>query len=244
MMDPDFSSDIECPHCGATFSYELTHCPNCGMSIYLPEDEEESQASQTFARFIDSIRFPLGVLAGWLVTIVLSLSLYLPIRFAFTAPQPGVVVYSIIVACIAAGGFAGGFLAIRIAKERATLGAMLVGQVSVGLTVVILLREWGTALPFPGVPLGWLLILAANLGGAKVAEKMLQKVTLESLFVILPTEENLYQDLFIKTGYDHEVAKRLIEYERRRTPQATRSALIRSAIQHWERDNRSGQGNN
>jgi hypothetical protein len=151
------------------------------------------------------------------------------------------VVYAIIVACIAAGGFTGGFLAIRIAKERATLGAMLVGQVSVGLTVVILLREWGTALPFPGVPLGWLLILAANLGGAKVAEKMLQKVTLESLFVVPLTEENLYQDLFVKTGYDHEVAQRLIEYERQRAPQATRSELIRNAIQRWERDNRTNQ---
>ena len=243
MMDPDFSSDIECPHCGATFSYELTHCPNCGLNIYFPEDEEEGPISQAFARFIDSARFPLGILAGWLTAIVLSLSLYLPIRFTFTAPQSQYVIYSLVAVCISAGAFAGGFLAIRIAKERVILGTMLVGLASVVLALVILWHEWGTVLPFAGVIIGWLLILTASFGGTKVAEKMLQKITLESLFVVPPTEENLYQDLFIKTGYDHEVAKRLIEYERQRTPQARRSELIRSAIQRWERDNRSGQSN-
>jgi len=118
---------------------------------------------------------------------------------------------------------------------------VLVGLVSVGIALVILLREWGTVLPFPGVILGWLLILTASLGGAKTAENMLQKATLESLFVVPLTEENLYQDLFVKTGYDHEVAQRLIEYERQRAPQATRFELIRNAIQRWERDNRTNQ---
>jgi len=120
----------------------------------------------------------------------------------------------------------------------------LVGLVGIGIAVVILLREWGTALPFPGVILGWIVILTAPLGGAKVAENMLQKATFDSLFVAPPTEENLYQDLFIKAGYDHEDVKRLIEYERQRAPQATRSQWIRSAIQRWERDNRTGQSIN
>jgi hypothetical protein len=108
------------------------------------------------------------------------------------------------------------------------------------VAIVILLREWKSVLPFPSVTLGWIVILAASFGGAKVAEKMLQKVTFQSLFVVLPTEENLYQDLFIKVGYDHDIAGRLIEYERQRAPQATRSELIRNAIQRWQRDNRTG----
>jgi hypothetical protein len=75
-----------------------------------------------------------------------------------------------------------------------------------------------------------------------VAERMLQKATVETLFVVPQTEENLYQDLFIKVGYDHDIARRLIEYERQREPQATRLQLIRNAIQRWERDNRAAGG--
>lgn len=238
-MASDFGNELECPHCGASFHYELTRCPNCGVNIYFPDDEEDGNSSQSFSRFVDPFRFPLGVLAGWIASIVLSLGLYIPIRFAFTMPQTGYVVYSIMIACILVGVFAGGFFAVRIAKEKVILGALLVGLMGVGIAIAILLREWTILFPFPSVTLGWLVILAAGFAGAIVAEKMLRKVTVETLFVVRPTEENLYQDLFIKAGYDHDIAKRLIEYERQRAPQATRSQLIRNAIQRWERDNRT-----
>jgi hypothetical protein len=239
-MSDLYSNDLECPHCGATFNYELTRCPNCGVNIYFPEDEEDGEFSKVFSRFVDSFRFPLGILTGWIVAIALSLSLYIPIRFAFTMPQSQYVVYSVVVVCVAAGTFAGGFFAVRVAREKIVLSAVLIGLVGVGIAVVILLLEWTILFPFPSVTLGWLVILAASFGGVKAAEKMLRKVTFESLFVVRPTEENLYQDLFIKTGYDHDTAKRLIEYERLRAPQAKRSQLIRNAIQRWEHDNRTG----
>ena len=239
-MSDGFSNDLECPHCGATFHYELTRCPNCGVNIYFPEDEEDGELGKTISSFTDSFRFPLGILAGWIAVIVLSLGLYIPIRFAFTLPQSHYVVYSIVVTCIAIGTFAGGFSAVRVAKENVILGALLVGLVGVGIAIAILLREWTTILPFPSVTIGWLVILGAALAGAKVAEKMLQKITVETFFVVPITEENLYQDLFIKVGYDHNIAKRLIEYERQRAPQAKRAALIRNAIRRWERDNRTG----
>lgn len=241
-MNEDFDDEIECPHCGAKFHYELTRCPNCGVNIYFPdeEEEEEGEFSKAFSRFIDSIRFPLGILAGWATTIVPSLGLYIPIRFAFTAPQSGHVVYALVVACITVSSFTGGFLAVRVARKYVIVSGVLIGLAGVGVAIVISLREWKSALPFPSVTLGWIVILAASFGGAQVAEKMLQKVTLQSLFVVLPTEENLYQDLFVKVGYDHGIAQRLIEYERQRTPHATRSKLIRNAIQRWERDNRTG----
>lgn len=236
----DYSgNELECPHCGATFHYELTRCPNCGVNIYFPEDEEDGEVGQAFSSFVDAFRFPLGILAGWTATIVLSLSLYIPIRFAFTMPQSQYVLYTLVVTCIGVGAFGGGFIALRVAKENVIVGALLVGLAGVGIAIMILLREWGTALPFPSVTLGWLVILAAGYAGAKVAEKMLQKATLETLFVVPQTEENLYQDLFIKAGYDHDIAKRLIEYERQRAPGAARSQLIRNAIQRWERDNRT-----
>jgi hypothetical protein len=142
------------------------------------------------------------------------------------------------------GSFAGGFLAVRVAREKVVLGALLAGLASVGIGIAISLREWSTALPSAGVILGWIMILAASFGGAKVAENMLRKLTVETLFVVPSTEENLYQNLFIKAGYDHDIAKRLIEYEHQRAPQASRSELIRNAIRHWERDNRTGQSIN
>ena len=243
-MSNEFGNELECPHCGATFHYELTSCPNCGVNIYFPEDEETGDFSQSFSRFVDTFRLPLGILAGWLATIVLSLGMYIPIRFAFTMPQSEYLVYSIVVTCIGVGVFAGGFFAVRVTKEKVVLGALLVGLAGIGIAIVILLREWTILFPFPSVTLGWLIILAVSFTGAKVAEKMMQKSTFETLFVVPQTEENLYQDLFVKSGYDHDIARRLIEYERQRAPQATRSELIRNAIQRWERDNRAGQSMN
>jgi predicted nucleic acid-binding Zn-ribbon protein len=33
-------NEIECARCGAIFYYELTRCPNCGVNLYEPEDED------------------------------------------------------------------------------------------------------------------------------------------------------------------------------------------------------------
>ena len=35
------SSEIECAHCGESFYYELDRCPNCGRSVYSPEEDED-----------------------------------------------------------------------------------------------------------------------------------------------------------------------------------------------------------
>ncbi len=34
-------NEFECANCGAYFHYELTRCPNCGISLYEPEEEPE-----------------------------------------------------------------------------------------------------------------------------------------------------------------------------------------------------------
>jgi hypothetical protein len=33
-------NEIECARCGAIFYYELTRCPQCGVNLYEPEDDE------------------------------------------------------------------------------------------------------------------------------------------------------------------------------------------------------------
>ena len=48
----------------------------------------------------------------------------------------------------------------------------------------------------------------------------------------------LYDQLLRRTRMDRELADRLIEFERRRNPQAGRMTLIRNALERLERDNR------
>jgi len=48
----------------------------------------------------------------------------------------------------------------------------------------------------------------------------------------------LFNDLLGRVGGDREVVERLIAYERQQAPYASRSTLLRNAIQRWERDNR------
>jgi hypothetical protein len=51
-------------------------------------------------------------------------------------------------------------------------------------------------------------------------------------------EDLLYQDLLRKVRFNGSAADRLIDYERKQDPQATRLKLIQNAIERWERDNR------
>jgi hypothetical protein len=36
-------NEVECARCGAIFSIELTRCPNCGINLYEPGDDEPRQ---------------------------------------------------------------------------------------------------------------------------------------------------------------------------------------------------------
>ncbi len=50
--------------------------------------------------------------------------------------------------------------------------------------------------------------------------------------------DRLYKDLLAKVFHDHSTAKRLIEHERKQTPNAETKVLIQNAIDRWMRDNR------
>ncbi|HSK66940.1 MAG TPA: hypothetical protein VK888_08425 [Anaerolineales bacterium] len=60
----------------------------------------------------------------------------------------------------------------------------------------------------------------------------------EELFTGALREASLFDDLLRKVGGDRSVVERLIEYERRRRPEANRLACLQHAIQRWERENR------
>jgi hypothetical protein len=52
------------------------------------------------------------------------------------------------------------------------------------------------------------------------------------------SREHLYQHLLTLTKHDKDLADRLMEYERKRKPNASEEELIKSAIERWELDNR------
>ena len=60
----------------------------------------------------------------------------------------------------------------------------------------------------------------------------------EELFTGALQEATLFNDLLHKVGGDRSVVERLIEYERKRKPNATRLTCLQNAIQRWEQENR------
>jgi hypothetical protein len=60
----------------------------------------------------------------------------------------------------------------------------------------------------------------------------------EELFTGAMREAILFNDLLHKVGGDRSVVERLIEYERRQKPNATRLTCLQNAISRWEHENR------
>ena len=60
----------------------------------------------------------------------------------------------------------------------------------------------------------------------------------EDLFSGAMQEAILFDDLLRKVGGDRSVVDRLIDYERRKNPGATRLACLQNAILRWEQENR------
>ena len=60
----------------------------------------------------------------------------------------------------------------------------------------------------------------------------------EELFTGAMQEAVLFDDLLRKAGGDRSVTERLIEYERRQNPNATRLTCLQNAIRRWEQENR------
>ncbi len=59
----------------------------------------------------------------------------------------------------------------------------------------------------------------------------------DELFGAAIRQAELFDDLVRKAG-DREAAERLVEFERRQSPQGNRIRWIQSAIERWDRDNR------
>ena len=236
---------IECAHCGSTFSIELTQCPNCGISLYPLEDDPDGWAGDDeLYGSPEQVGFWswLGTLAfGWLVAAILSISLYALLRSRFFARSGPWVVQSLNFACVALGVFLAGLVIGRSTGTRPYLLSILVALCS--LSVALLLTAYETTeyvevLLSPFTLLGLFVIFSAALMGVYIAVDVLPRITADKPTTAAKSEEGLYQDLLIKVRFNNELAERLVEYERKRTPDADRKTLLENAIWRWERDNR------
>ena len=130
LAPPPADDEVECANCGAYIYIELTRCPNCGISLYEPEDTEEERP-----KFRPKSRFSLAIESA-------------------------------------------------LRKIR---------------------------------------------GESHPAEE---------LFTGALREKALFDDLLRKAGGDRSVAERLIEFERKQKPGATRLTCLQNAISRWEHENR------
>lgn len=99
----------------------------------------------------------------------------------------------------------------------------------VKVTFSLLFGPWG-------VLLGFLTILAGVVGGW-LSETFSPENNWQEKWKVHGWEDLLYQDLLRKVRFNGSTADRLIEYERKQNPQASRLELIQNAIDRWDRDN-------
>lgn len=64
-----------------------------------------------------------------------------------------------------------------------------------------------------------------------------EKHPAEDLFTGAMREAVLFDDLLRKVGGDRSVVERLIEYEKKKSPGATRLSCLQNAIRRWEQEN-------
>ena len=136
-----------------------------------------------------------------------------------------------------------------LAEKDINQNATIVGVIAIALLAVILLfavSNESAPIMCPmlaAIGLGLLILMIGRIEGktqvrqTPARTRVIYRPPLSTR--VPPTvQEDLYRNLLAKVGQDESLAERLIEYERTRTPHASRDDLIRSAIARWERDNR------
>lgn len=241
-------SEIECAHCGETFYYELTRCPNCGRSVYQPEEDDiDDEEIWGVDPERDSLEEWLAVLApaastfaGLFVSYLVATIAFLGFRFILgdaTANFPG---RALLLLSAPIGAAVGAFTAASLEKDNPRRIGWWVGGGSIVSAVVLAgvdADQVGSWFGVETIPI-WALTVLAGAAGAEYWRRQQREIVLRQLFPDLPDENTLYADLLAKSGHDPERAERLIEFERTYMPNATRRTLIESAISRWERDNR------
>ena len=229
---------FECPNCGNLVYPELTRCPQCGQNMY-PEDDtttfsEEETTALTWGKIMGV------VLIGWLVAAGIATVIHFVVAELVSPAQLGNFGKIILLLAGPFGALVGGYICAGLARQNVKILGGLVGLLALPVSVLLAthwVRVKFTLLIHPWIlGVGFLIIIAGVCGGW-IYEKTSQNLEWQEKWKVRGWEDLLYQDLLRKVRFNGSAADRLIEYERRQDPQASRLKLIQNAIERWERDN-------
>jgi len=229
---------FECPNCGSVVYPELTRCPQCGQNMY-PEDNTTTFPEEETTTF--SWGKILGVvLIGWLVAAGIATVIHFVVAELVSPAQLGNIGKIILLLAGPFGALVGGYICAGLARQNVKILGGLVGLLALPVSVLLAthwVRVKFTLLTHPWIlGVGFLIIIAGVCGGW-IYEKTSQNLEWQEKWKVRGWEDLLYQDLLRKVRFNGSAADRLIEYERRQDPQASRLKLIQNAIERWERDN-------
>lgn len=228
----------ECPNCNATIYPEMTRCPNCGQTMY-PEDDtgtaEEISAAPGWAANLG------GFLIGWLIASGIAAMVHFIVAGFVPPSMLGTISKILLFTAGPLGALVGGYVSAGMVTRYPLFLGGLIGVLSfpvsvllttywIEVTLEVLVSLW--------MVLAALLTILGGIAGAWMYEKVSGAGDWREKWKIRGWEDMLYQDLLRKVRFNGSAADRLIEFERKREPGASRLKLIQSAIERWERDNR------
>jgi hypothetical protein len=230
---------FECPQCGAAVYPEMTRCPSCGHNMY-PEDEQLLPVAADSE--ISKIGSAVGsILVGLLITSAIALIFHFIVA-SFSTPQSlGVIGAVILFLGGPVGALAGGYVSGGMTPDRAVLFGGMIGLLSLPL-LLLFTTHWvevtASFLINPIVLGSGVATILAGIAGGWLHIKLSVDTSWKERLQVRGWEDLLYQDLLRKVRFNGSAADRLIEYERKQNPNASRLKLIQNAIERWERDNR------
>ena len=230
---------FECPQCGAAVYPEMTRCPACGHNMY-PEDEQPLPAlAETETSAIWS---SVGaILVGLMIASAIALVFHFIVA-SFSQPDNlGLTGIVILILAGPIGALAGGYVGEGVKPGHAALFGGMIGLLALPV-LLLFATHWvevtsGFLLSPPVWLSGLTTILAGTFGGW-LHLKLTGDTAWKEKWQVHGWEDLLYQDLLRKVRFNGSAADRLIEYERKQNPAASRLTLIQNAIERWEHDNR------
>jgi hypothetical protein len=207
--------------------------------MYPAEDDPAQAVVERPAPAWLSILGPL--LIGWMIAAGVAMLAHFVVA-AFVPPSM-LGGWGIIILLIAGplGVLVGAYVCTGLMKQRYKLMGGIVGVLTLPV-LVLLATYWVKVTPqllfsLLGVLFGFLSILAGVVGGW-LAQTFSPESNWKEKWRVRSWEDLLYQDLLRKVRFNGSAADRLVEYERKQDPSASRLKLIQNAIERWERDNR------
>jgi predicted RNA-binding Zn-ribbon protein involved in translation (DUF1610 family) len=230
---------FECPNCGAKIYPEMTRCPQCGQNMY-PEDEvsRPSNVGLTVAGWGSTLGF---LLIGWMIACGIALILHFIIASFFSPSMLGGLGKAVLFLAGPVGALVGGYVSASLAKLYPKLLGGLVGAFTLPV-LALFSTHWVqvnlSLLITPWMLLAGLVTILAGVGGGWMNVKSSGNADWKEKWQVRGWEDLLYQDLLRKVRFNGSAADRLIDYEHKQDPLASRLKQIQNALERWERDNR------